>query len=260
MFMTATSSETRAETEADVLGLVPRVLNQRESVVYTDWTEWRCPLHAKAGRHAHGVAGEDSIAELRRTAEAPKGTDIDERLAEDPDLLGQAQRKAEFGSAGVEIGAAQRVGSDRIARPDATDREAAQRVAADEEQVVQTQRRAVVGEHRADRAADRGDDILEDAPVVNGVGRGAVVLLGADQAGYRLGIAHQQARRRIDARIAGIPGDRLGNFRDHRRAGVQLDDLRREGLDVVDIGLTQGVTDGLPRVLGVGPARTQRET
>src|SRR5260370_28834979 len=233
MFMTATSSEARAEAEANVLGLVPRVRNQPESIVYTDWTEWRYPLHAKAGRPPHRVAGEDRIAVLRRTAEAPKGTDIDERLAEDPDLLGQAQRKADFGSTSVEIGAAERVGRDRIARPDAADREAAQRVAADEEQVVQTQRRAVVGEHRADRAADRGDDILEDALIVNCVGRGAIVLLGAYQARHGLAVAHHQALRRVDARIAGIPGDRLGNFRDHGRAGVQLDDPRPDALHIL---------------------------
>src|SRR5580704_14927802 len=259
MFMTATSSETRAEAEADILGLVPRVLNQRESVVYTDWTEWRYPLHAKAGRHAHRIAGEDCIAELRRTAEAPKGADIDERLAEDPDLLGQAQRKADFGSAGVEIGAAQRVGGDRIARPDAADREAAQVVTADEEQVVQPQRRAAVGDHRADRATDRGDDILEDAPVVDVVGRGTEILLRAEGAGHGQRVADQQALCRIEAGIAGIPSDRLGNFRNHRRAGVQLHDLRGKGLHVVDIGLAQGVADGLPRVLGVGPAGAQCE-
>src|SRR5260370_41163396 len=113
MFMTATSSEARAEAEANVLGLVPRVLNQRESIVYTDWTEWRYPLHAKAGRHADRVAGEDSIAVLRRTAEAPNGTDIDERLAEDADLLGQAQRKPAFASTSVEVGAAERGGRNR---------------------------------------------------------------------------------------------------------------------------------------------------
>src|SRR4029077_9740769 len=192
MFMTATSSEARAEAEAEVLGLVPRVLNQREGVVYTDWTEWRDPLDAKAGRYAHRVAGENRVAELRRTAQAPKRTDVDERLAEDADLLGQADRKAEFGSTGIEIGAAQRVGRIRIARPDAADREAAQVVAADEEQVVQPQRRAGVGDHRADRAADRGDDILEDAAIVDGVGRGAEILL-PDQAGHGQRIAHQQA-------------------------------------------------------------------
>src|SRR5882757_9623041 len=259
MFMTATSSEARAEAEAEVLGLVPRIRNQREGVVYTDWTEWRYPLDAEAGRHTHRIAGENRVAGLRRPTQAPKRTDVDERLAEDADLLGQAQRKAELGRTGIEIGAAQRVGRDRISRPDAADLEAAQRVAADEEQVVQPQRGAVVGDHRTDRAADRGHDILEDALIVNGVSRGAVVLLGADQAGHRLGVAQQQALRRINARIAGIPGDRLGNFRDHRRAGVQLDDLRGKGLHVVDLGLAQGVADGLPRVLGVGPAGTQRE-
>src|SRR5216683_1847262 len=253
MFMTATSSETRAEAETDVLGLVPRVRNEREGVVYTDWAEWRYPLDAEAGRHAHRVAGENRVAVLRRATKPPKGTNVDERLAQDPDLLGQAQRKAEFGSAGIEVGAAQRVGGDRIARPDAADLEAAQRVAADEEQVVQAQRRCVVRDHRANRAADRGGDILEDALVVDGVGRGAEVLLGADQTGHSQRVAHQQAFRRIDARIAGVPRNRLGNFRDHRRAGVQLDNLRGKGLHVVDLGLAQGVANGLPRVFGVGP-------
>src|SRR5260370_35385701 len=82
MFMTATSSEARAEAEANVLGLVPRVLKQRESIVYTDWTEWRYPLHAKGGRHAHRVAGEDSIAVMRRTPEPPRGTDSAERVVD----------------------------------------------------------------------------------------------------------------------------------------------------------------------------------
>src|ERR1700730_13332521 len=115
MFITATPSEARAEAEAEVLGLVPRIRNQREGVVYTDWTEWRYPLDAEAGRHAHRVAGEDRVAVLRRTAQPPKGTALDGRLAENPDLLGQAERKAEFSRTGVEIGAAQRVGGDRIA-------------------------------------------------------------------------------------------------------------------------------------------------
>src|ERR671913_167215 len=82
------------------------------------------------------------------------------------------QREAELGRGAVEVCAAERVRSDRIARPDAADREAAQRIAADEEQVVQPERRSTstVGEHPAHRAADRSDDVLENALVVNGVG------------------------------------------------------------------------------------------
>ena len=40
---------------------------------------------------------------------------------------------------------------------------------------------------------------------------------------------------------------------------LQLHDGRGPGLDVVDVGLAQGVADVLPRVLGVGPAGAQRE-
>src|SRR5512143_534763 len=82
MFMTATSSEARAEAETDVLGLVPRVLLERDGIIYTDWTEWRYPLDANPGRHAHRVAGEDRVAIGGRTAQSPQRTDIDECLAQ----------------------------------------------------------------------------------------------------------------------------------------------------------------------------------
>src|SRR5258708_20878706 len=167
MFMTATSSETRAEAEADILGSVPGVLNDRNGVVYTDWAEWRYPLHADASADAHRVAGEDRVARGGRAAETPQRADVDERLAENPDLLGQADREAELGGAGVEVGAAQRIGGDRIAWPDAADPEPAQGVAALEDQVVQAQRGVVIGEDRADRAADRRHEILDDGRVVH---------------------------------------------------------------------------------------------
>src|SRR5215212_3362168 len=172
MFMSPPSPlEARAEAEADVLRLIPRIFLQRDGIVYTDWPEGRYPLDADAGRNPHGIAGEHRVAVLGRSAQPPQRADIHEGLAEDADLLGQSQRKAELGRGAIEVGAAECIRGVRIARPDATDREAAQRVAADEEQVVQPERRAVVGKHRADRAADRGDDVLEDALVVNRVGR-----------------------------------------------------------------------------------------
>src|SRR5438045_9772035 len=99
MFMTATSSETRAEAEADILGSVPGVLNDRNGVVYTDWAEWRYPLHADAGADTHRVAGEDRAARGGRAAQTPPRADADERRAEDPDLHGQAHRAAELGAA-----------------------------------------------------------------------------------------------------------------------------------------------------------------
>src|SRR4029453_17706785 len=172
----------RVEAEADVPRLVPRVLLQRDGIVYTDWPERRYPLDADAGRNAYGVAGEHRGAVLGVPTPAPQRAGIHERLAEDADLLGQPQREAEFGRGAIEVGPAERVRRVRVTRSDAADLEAAQRVAADEEQVVQPERRSVVGEHGADRAADRGDDVLEDALVVNCIGRRAVVLLGADQA------------------------------------------------------------------------------
>src|SRR6267378_5929115 len=210
MFMTVTSSETRAEAESDILGPVPGVLNDRNGIVYTDWAEWRYPLQADAGADAHRVAGKHRVARGRRAAETPQRADVDERLAENPDLLGQAERKAELGGAGVEVGAAQRVGGDRIARADATDPEAAQGVAADEEQVVQAQRGVVVGEDGADRAADRRHEILDDGLVIHRVGGGADILLGARQRSKRHRVAQQQALGGVEARIAGVPGDRLG--------------------------------------------------
>src|SRR5258707_3163465 len=105
MFMTATSSETRAEAEADILGPVPGVLNDRNGIVYTDRAEWRYPLHADAGADAHRVAGEDRAAGGRRSTQAPQRADVDECLAENPDLLGQADREAELRGAGIEVGA-----------------------------------------------------------------------------------------------------------------------------------------------------------
>src|SRR5260221_3540712 len=137
MFMSAPSpSEARAEAEADGLRLVPRVLHYGNGIVYTDRPERRYPLDADAARNSHRVAGEDRAAVLGGSAKAPQRSDVHERLAVDADLLGQPQGKAQLGGAGIEVGAAQRVGGDRIARADAADREAAQRIAADEEQVV----------------------------------------------------------------------------------------------------------------------------
>src|ERR1044072_3469911 len=212
MFMSPSSRsplEARAEAEADVLRLVPRVFLQRGGIVYTDWPEGRYPLDADARRNPHGISGEHGVAVRRPAAEAPQRADIHEGLAEDADLLGQSQREAELGRGGIEVGAAERVRRVRIARSDAADLEAAQRIAADEEQVVEPERRAVVGEHRADRAADGGDDVLHDALVVTRVSRRAVILLRADQARHRIGVARQEALGRVDTRVARIPGQRL---------------------------------------------------
>src|SRR6478752_10874513 len=124
-------SEARTEAEAEVLGLVPIFLLQRNGVVYTDRPERRYPLHAKAGGHAHQLAVED--ADLARVVgRPPQRADVDERLAEDADFLGQSEREAELRRAGVIVLAAQRIGGVGVARTDAADPEAAQRVAADE--------------------------------------------------------------------------------------------------------------------------------
>src|SRR5262249_17126639 len=162
MFMTPTSSEARAEAEPEVLLPVPGVENQRDGVVYTDWPEWRYPLQADPGGDAHRIAGQHGVAVGRRATETPQRADVDDGLAQDTDLIGQADRETGLGGAGIEVEAAQCVGGVRIAGADAADPEAAQRVAADEEQVVQPQKRVVVGEHRADRATDRGHEILDD--------------------------------------------------------------------------------------------------
>src|SRR4030095_1674391 len=98
MFMSPPSPlEARAEAEADVLRLIPRIFLQRDGIVYTDWPEWRHPLNADAGRDAHGVAGQNRGAVLGRPAQAPQRADIHEGLTEDSNLLGQPQREAELG-------------------------------------------------------------------------------------------------------------------------------------------------------------------
>src|ERR1700742_1400691 len=131
-------SETRAEAEAEVLGLVKEFLLNRDSIVHPDRPEGRYPLDADAGGDAHQLAVED--ADLGRiVGRSPQRTNIDEGLAEDADLLGQADREAELGGAGVVVLAAQRVGGVGVARADAADGEAAQRIAADEEAVVEAQ-------------------------------------------------------------------------------------------------------------------------
>src|SRR5512146_1294554 len=143
-------SETRAEAEAEVLRLVKEFLLERDRVVYADRPEGRYPLDAEAGRHAHQLAVEH--ADLGRiVGRAPQRTDVHEGLAEDADLLGQAERETELRRAGVIVLAAQRVGGVGIARADAADREAAKRVAADEEAVVEAQRRAAQRSDGADR-------------------------------------------------------------------------------------------------------------
>src|SRR5580698_4784612 len=128
-------SETRAEAEAEVLGLVKEFLLDRDGVVHPDRPEGRYPLHAEARRDAHHRAVEHGDL-VRVVGLAPQRTDIDEGLAEDADLLGQAEREAQFAGTGVIILAAQRVGGVGVARTDAADGKAAQRVAADEEAVV----------------------------------------------------------------------------------------------------------------------------
>src|SRR3954454_21316134 len=99
-------SEARPEAEAEVLGLVEVFLLDRDRVVYTDRPEWRYPLDAEAAGDAHQLAVQD--ADLGRVVgRAPQRAHVDERLAEDADLLGQAEREAELGGAGVVVLAAQ---------------------------------------------------------------------------------------------------------------------------------------------------------
>src|SRR5579859_5442646 len=101
-------SETRAEAEAEVLRLVKEFLLERDRVVYTDRPEGRYPLQAEAGRDAHQLTVENTdLAWI--VGRAPERTDVDEGLAEDADLLGQAEREAELRRAGVIVFAAQRV-------------------------------------------------------------------------------------------------------------------------------------------------------
>src|SRR5690348_2940928 len=123
-------SETRAEAEAEVLRLVKEFLLDRDRVVHADRPEGRYPLDAEAGRHAHqlGVVQADLA---RIVGCAPQRTDVHEGLAEDADLLGQADREAELCRPGIVVLAAQRVGGVGVARADAADREAAERIAAD---------------------------------------------------------------------------------------------------------------------------------
>src|SRR5262245_36292578 len=84
MFMSAPSpSEARAEAEADVLRLVPRVLLQREGIVYTDRAERRYPLDADTRGNPHRIAGQHGIGVLGRSAQAPQRADVHEGLAED---------------------------------------------------------------------------------------------------------------------------------------------------------------------------------
>src|SRR6476646_1885736 len=99
-------SEPRAEAEAEVLGLVEVFLLDRNGVVYTDRAEWRYPLDADAARDAHQLAVEDGHLG-RVVGGAPQRADIDEGLAEDADLLGQAEWEAELGGAGVVVLAAE---------------------------------------------------------------------------------------------------------------------------------------------------------
>src|SRR4249919_2255375 len=79
MLLPSLRLESGAETEAEILSLVPRLLNEWEGIVYTDRPEWRYPLDAEAGSHAHRLAVEDRRPELRRLI-APQGSGIDERL------------------------------------------------------------------------------------------------------------------------------------------------------------------------------------
>src|SRR5579883_2076442 len=259
IFMAPFPSEAGAETDVQVLRLIPRGLLDWDRVIQPDRTERRNPLHAEAGRYAHHLAVEN-IEQGRIVDHAPEGAYIDERLAEQRQFLGQAwNREAELGRAGIEVLAAQGVGGIGVARADTADPEAAEIVAADEEPIAQAQDRVVERRHKARRSADRGHDVLENALVVHAVDRGAQVVFRAAQATDRDGVARQPAFGRIEALVTRIPGDAFGDFRRDRRARLRLHDQRGERLHIVDLGLTQGVAHRLTRVLGQRPARAQRE-
>src|SRR5438045_3083610 len=92
--------EARPEAEAEVFEFVPRVVLQRHGIVHTDRPERRDPLDADAAGNAQSLAVEN--ADLARVVgRSPQRADIDEGLAQDADLLGQADREAQLGGAGV---------------------------------------------------------------------------------------------------------------------------------------------------------------
>src|SRR5687767_5998362 len=101
-------SEARSEAETEVFRLIPGFLNQGDRVVYTDWSERRYPLNADTGGNAHQRAVQDAHL-IRVVGRSPQGADIGKGLAEDAEFLGQAERKAQLGSARIVVFATQRV-------------------------------------------------------------------------------------------------------------------------------------------------------
>src|SRR5690348_9283077 len=226
MFMTAPSlSESGPEAEPNGLKPIVRFVDQREGVVYTDRPERRYPLHAQSRADAHELAVQDADALNNRRP--PQRADIDESLADQVDFARQAERKAQFTDSGVVILAAQCVGRLRIAGADAADCPAGERIAADIEAIAEPQRGVVERGDVADRAADRGDEVVDDLLIERRIGGGAKIVVVADQAGHGEGVPHQESLRRIEALIARVPSQGLGDFRRQRLACLRLHGERR---------------------------------
>src|SRR6185312_82704 len=142
MFMTAPSlSESGPEAEPNGLKPVIRLVDQRESVVYTDRPERRYPLDAEASADPHELAVQ--YADALHGLSPPQRADIDESLADQVDLARQAKREAQLADARIVVLAAQGVGRLGIAGTDAADRPAGERIAADIETIAEPQRRVV---------------------------------------------------------------------------------------------------------------------
>src|SRR5690606_17340166 len=244
----ARPSKASTETDAEELGLVLVLLEEGMGQVDGDRAERREPGEAAPGGCADRAAVEYVFAAHVRIGQA---AGLDERSAENAQLLRQSQGEALLERAGVQELAAQGIPGLGVARADAGELEAPERGAAQEEAVEQ-----------ADVLAETDDVAGAPGDVQHPVGREGIVVRSAalDPGELRVGaeirdiLVQRQnvALRWQEARVARVVGQGLAQ-KDRQRTGfLVLDELGGVVSDVLDLVLAPGQAHAVAPAFGQG--------
>src|SRR4029077_4992628 len=160
------TSEPRAKTNVEQLGLVERLRFDRIGQIEPDRADRRFPGDADpgGGPNGGGIGNKRLHASVRRQLGRrqdevlliirEQGAEIGENPAADSELLRQPERNAERHRTNVVFVTAKRIARYDIPRPDPSRRETAQIVAADEETVLQQNLLAAPAAHIARFASE----------------------------------------------------------------------------------------------------------
>src|SRR5690348_11055077 len=230
------TSEPRTETDMEQLGLVERLLLDRDGEIKPDRADRRFPGDPHAGaRTDRGGVGEDRLnasrgSELGRRQDEvllivrPQRTKIGKHATAEPQLLGQAERDTERQRAEIVFVAAERVARDDIARPDAGRGKPAQIVAADKEAVLQQNLLSTPAEHIASFSRQAEHPFWRNRIVIAGAELVANVLDAKAGAGKIVADRGVVAARRFLSIVAPVIKQDLADRRGQMRSGLQLNE------------------------------------